>query len=76
MLKLSFQIPAAKLRRLAPRRVKIYTETRWSSTFEMIFRYLKHHPLLPSLKVPEIDYLVPEYQFSDVQDLSKQLQDL
>ena len=58
MKKLSFQIPAAKLREFTHLRTKCNNEMRWSSTYNMLTRYKAIREFLPALEVPEIEELV------------------
>lgn len=73
---LSFQTTASKLCCITRLCRKVDTETRWSSTFEMIPHYLELHPLMTSFELPKIDDLLLEDQSDDIQDLCKKLQDL
>lgn len=66
MKKLSYQIPAAKLRRFTHLKAKISNETRWSSTYNMLKRYIEIKEYLPQLELPEIDELL----LSDQDDLT------
>jgi hypothetical protein len=58
MSKLKNLIPAAKLRKLTHLKAKTRNATRWSSTFEMILRYIKIRDFLPLLEINELDELL------------------
>ena len=57
MVKLGTLLLGAKLRKLTPLRPKTRNMTRWSSSFEMILRYVRLREFLPKLDSSEIDRL-------------------
>eukprot|EP00171_Calliarthron_tuberculosum_P003101 IDg3101t1 len=57
MVKLRGLLLGAKLRRLTSIRPKIRNTTRWSSTHDMIVRYVRIREFLPNLESEEIDSL-------------------
>lgn len=86
MKKLSFQIPAAKLRRLTPLKSQHANATRWSSTFHMLKRYLVLKEFIVQLDDAEIIDLLPDGEeharieticnkMSDLDSITLQLQD-
>lgn len=77
MRKLSYQIPAARLRRLTHLKAKIDNDTRWSSTYEMLKRYIDIKDVLPELGMPEIDdLLLIEEDHIQVVSTCKKLEDI
>jgi hypothetical protein len=58
MSKLKNLIPAAKLRKLTHLKAKTRNTPRWSSTFEMILRYIKIRDFLPLLGINDLDELL------------------
>ena len=57
MVKLRTLLLSAKLRKLTPIAPRIRNITRWSSTYEMIVRYVRLKDFLPALDSDEIDAL-------------------
>lgn len=58
MRNLRYQIPAAKLRRVAHLTAQIDTETRWSSTFALVKRLLEMKEHVATLDLPELTELL------------------
>ncbi|RHX97760.1 hypothetical protein DYB25_012277 [Aphanomyces astaci] len=57
MTKLRFTLPAARLRRVTPLRAIKLSATRWSSTFNMLKRYIELKPFLLAIADDSIDVL-------------------
>lgn len=57
MKKTSFQIAAAKLRKLTHLRSKLRNDTRWSSSFSMVNRYRKLQSFFPQIDLPDVQEL-------------------
>lgn len=77
MRRISFQIPSAKLRRLTPLKPKMGNETRWSSTYEMLERYIRLKSYIPQIGVDEVEELMlSEDEDDDLLRLLRQLKDL
>ncbi|RQM24204.1 hypothetical protein B5M09_007767 [Aphanomyces astaci] len=57
MTKLRFTLPAARLRRVTPLRAITLSATRWSSTFNMLKRYIELKPFLWAIADDSIDVL-------------------
>lgn len=77
MKRLSYQIPAARLRRHTKLRAKQDCETRWSSTFQMMKRYIALRPAIAQLDLPEIDDLLPpSHHHNEVVHLCQKLEEL
>lgn len=85
MKKMSFQIPAAKLRKLTHLRPKLRNDTRWSSTYVMLQRYIQVHEIIKQIELPEVqelrlcdgDHVEVERLFrllGDLQSVTKELQ--
>ncbi|RHY69411.1 hypothetical protein DYB34_008694 [Aphanomyces astaci] len=57
MTKLRFTLPAARLRHVTPLRAITLSATRWSSTFNMLKRYIELKPFLLAIADDSIDVL-------------------
>lgn len=77
MKKLSYQIPAAKLRRFTLLKAKQRNVTRWSSTYDMLRRYRELKEFLPKLDDVELEsILLSEEEDILVDHLCTKLRDL
>lgn len=77
MKKLSFQIPAAKLRMHTPLKATQRNETRWSSTYTMLSRFLELLPFLPRIDDDDVQLLIPsDQQNTEIRELCVKLAEL
>lgn len=82
MKKLSCQLPAAKLRRFTHLKAKQNNVTRWSSTYDMLKRYVELREFLTLLDIPDIFLSSREdaevnsvlVTLSDLDSITKELQ--
>ena len=76
MKKLKNLVPSAKLRKLTPLKPKTRNVTRWSSTHDMLERYLELKQFIPLIKLPEVDDMMPtSRQERDIEYMLKKLRD-
>lgn len=76
MRRLSNQIPAVMLREKTQLKAQEANQTRWSSTFHMLKRYLEIHQFLEEMDVANLaEHILSESQNAEVETLCKKLEE-